>query len=78
MLPAGSVDVAVGLVEMPEAGPVQVMLAPVAGFGVQVVPGIVLVVPGSTVQVMVTTVVPPALVGLAVQAGATGGVTSMT
>ena len=78
LLPAGSVLVAVGLVEMLAPVPVQLMLVPVAGFGVQVVPGMVLVVPASTVQVMVTGVVPPALVGLAVQAGAAGGVVSMT
>ena len=75
-LPAVSVDVTPGLDAMPEAGPVQLMLVPVAGLGVQVVPGIVLVVPASTVQAIVTTVAPTAFGGLAVHTGATGGVVS--
>lgn len=66
--------------------PTQVMVAVVAGagsgvagFGVQVAPCTVLVVPGSTpVQVIATGIAPPALGGFAVQTGAGGAALSMT
>ena len=77
VLPAASREVAVGFDAMPDACPVQLMLVvPEAGLGVQVAPGIVLVVPASTVQAMVTTELPPAFDGLAVHTGAVGGVVS--
>lgn len=56
--------------------PLQVTVVPVVE---QVAPGRVLTVPASTVQVICTGVVPPALVGLAVQLlGAVGAVVSTT
>jgi hypothetical protein len=75
VLPAGSVEVIVGLVDKLAPVPVQVTVVPLV---VHVAPGKVLVLPASTVQVMVTGVLPPALVGLAVQAlGAAGAVASL-
>jgi hypothetical protein len=79
LLPAGSVDVITGLLAIPLAGPVQVTGFDVAGFGVQVVPGMVLLVPSSTVQEMLTEVLPEAELGVATQPlGAVGGVVSTT
>jgi hypothetical protein len=79
VLPAGSVEVIDGFDGIALATPVHVTVVPVAGLGVHVVPGIALLVPGSTpVQLMLTEVEPPALVGEAVHEGAAGGVVSTT
>jgi hypothetical protein len=79
-LPAGSLIVAIGLLgNVPGVVSVQTTIpVAVAGLGVQVVPGRVIVAPGSTlVQVTITAVVPLDGLGVAVHVGAVGATLSI-
>ena len=79
LLPALSAVVSVGLEPMAPAVPVQVTDVDVAGSGLQVAPGIVLVEPTSTLlQVTVMDALATPLVGLAEQLGAAGLTVSIT
>ena len=72
--PSAAVTVTGGLLPKPAAVPVQVTVPkpePVKGLGIQVEPGIEIIIPLVTfVQVVVTTVLPEAAIGDAVQIGA--------